>query len=86
MPLPAKLTLEQLALHAFALCAEAAAKETKGRQLDKNVLEVMGLPPDHRVAYTDLYDALTTLKYHGKGWPKGMTEDLYQNIHQEALR
>lgn len=46
----------------------------------------LDLPSDHRVSYTDVYDALTTLKYHQKGWPPGVTEQLYKRIELEAVK
>ena len=46
----------------------------------------MGLEEGSNIAYTDLYDALTCLKFHGKAWPEKMTEDLYLRIELEAFR
>ena len=56
------------------------------QQLDSRLKPILGLDDSHRIAYTDLYDALTTLQYHGKGWPQGMTQELYREVEDEALR
>ena len=56
------------------------------RQLDSKLKPILGLDDSHHIAYTDLYDALTTLQYHGKGWPPGMTQELYREVEDEALR
>lgn len=68
------------------MCAEHAARDAKLQKLEQEVKKAMGLGSDHRVAYADIFDALTSLQYHGKGWPAGMTEDVYLKIEAEALR
>lgn len=63
-------------------------------ELHKTVCEALSLnstdaldirSPDH-LAYTDLYDELTTTKVHAKKWPEGITEDMYQQIEREAWK
>lgn len=45
----------------------------------------MGLGAAQRVSYTGVHDALTTLKYHGKGWPSGVTDELHDRVEREAV-
>ena len=66
--------------------AEQASKDAGVQQLDKEVREALGLDNNAYVAYTDLYDAMTALKFHNKGWPSRMTEELYTRIEMEAFR
>ena len=66
--------------------ADTASRDAEVQKLDAAVREALKLPSDHRISYTDAYDALTTLKYHGKGWPEGMTEPLYKKIELEAVK
>ena len=56
------------------------------QQLDSRLRQVLGLDESHSIAYTDLYDALTSLQYHDKGWSPGMTQELYRKVEDEALR
>jgi len=66
--------------------ADEARRDSELQKLDAEVREAMGLQADSRIAYTDLYDALTALKFHGKAWPEKMTEELYLKIELEAFR
>ena len=74
--------------------AEEANTDTSFMELHKTVCEALSLnstdaldirSPDH-LAYTDLYDELTTTKVHAKKWPEGITEDMYQQIEREAWK
>lgn len=56
------------------------------RQLDEDCREALGLVEETPIAYTDLYDALTSCQFHGKGWPAGMTDSLYRRIELEAVK
>ncbi len=55
-------------------------------QLQRDVCRALSIDESADIAYTDLYDALTARKFHGKGWPEAMTEDLYLRIEKEAFR
>lgn len=66
--------------------ADQAQEDERLKQLERDCKQAMQLPENESVAYTDLYDALTSRLYHGKGWPESMTEELYRRIEKEALR
>lgn len=68
------------------LGTDEAEKSEELQSLDKECRQVLGVDESQKIAYTDLYDSLTARKFHGKGWPKGMTESLYRKIEDEALR
>lgn len=68
------------------LHAEQAETDPEVQQLQKDVHEVLNLDESTDIAYTDLYDSLTARQFHDKGWPKGMTEELYIRIEKEAFR
>jgi len=51
-------------------CAESAKTESKIQDLEKRAKEAMHLPEDHRVRFTDLHDALTSMRFHGKQIPE----------------
>lgn len=44
----------------------------------------MSLPDDHAVAFVELNDALTSLRFHGKEVAQGLTPELLQAIEHEA--
>lgn len=44
--------------------------------LEQRVQEAMALPQGHRVHFTDLHDALTTMRFHGKSIPEVCTCEL----------
>ncbi len=50
--------------------AESSQTDPRVRDLEQRVQEAMALPADHRVHFTDLHDALTTLRFHGKPVPQ----------------
>ena len=54
------------------------------QQLQQQVREAMSLPQDHEVAFVELHDALTSLRFHGKAIPVGLTPELLHAIEQEA--
>lgn len=66
--------------------AESAETDGAVAELNKDVGQVLGLPEGEKIGWVDLYDALTALHFHGKGWPKGMTEELYRKIESCAVR
>ena len=44
----------------------------------------MSLPQDHEVAFVELNDALTSLRFHGKAILPGLTPELLKAIEAEA--
>lgn len=50
--------------------ADSAKTGSKIQDLEKRAKEAMHLPEDHRVRFTDLHDALTSMRFHGKQIPK----------------
>ncbi|CAL8468369.1 g7909 [Coccomyxa elongata] len=65
---------------------ESAQTDKRIHELERSVQSAMGLPEDHRVHFTDLHDALTSMRFHGKPLPQGMSEDLLLAINHEATR
>ena len=51
-------------------CAESDKTDKRVASLEAQVREIMGLPEDHRVRFTDLHDALTSMRFHGKPIPQ----------------
>lgn len=41
--------------------------------VQQRVRSALGLPPDHRVSFVDLHDAMTSMQTHGKAIPEGTT-------------
>lgn len=66
--------------------AEQAETDPEVLQLHKDVCEALKVGEETDIAYTDLYDSLTARQFHNKGWPAGMTEELYVRIEKEAFR
>ena len=68
------------------MCTGQATTDPEVMSLQKDVREALKLDSNTDIAYTDLYDALTARKFHNKGWPDKMTEELYLRIEKEAFR
>ena len=66
--------------------AEQAETDPEVLKLNQDVCEVLKVDKQTDIAYTDLYDSLTARQFHSKGWPEGMTEELYVRIEKEAFR
>lgn len=77
-----KISIASVCLH----YAEQSKTDEAVQQLHKDICTALNLPDSEHIAYTDLYDSLTARKFHDKGWPPGMTEDLYIRIEKEAFR
>eukprot|EP00884_Botryococcus_braunii_P023598 jgi/Botrbrau1/9922/Bobra.0012s0021.1 len=65
---------------------EEGAKEPRLQKLQERLRSVLGLEDDHRLAFVDLFDALTCLAAHGKPLPAGVTPDLMAEVNREATR
>ncbi|KAK9829707.1 hypothetical protein WJX72_007452 [[Myrmecia] bisecta] len=63
-----------------------ASQDPKMQQLEDRVRQAMSIPADAPVRFTDLHDAMTTLAFHGKPLPKGMTPDLLAATEAEATK
>lgn len=50
--------------------ADSANTDAEVRDLEARARRAMGLPEDHRVHFTDLHDALTSMRFHGKQIPQ----------------
>ncbi len=50
--------------------ADSATTDARVQDLEKRAKEAMQLPEEHGVHYTDLHDALTSMRFHGKQIPK----------------
>ena len=50
--------------------ADSANTDAEVRDLEARARQAMGLPEDHRVHFTDLHDALTSMRFHGKQLPQ----------------
>lgn len=50
--------------------AESAQTDKRIHELERSVQRAMGLSEDHRVHFTDLHDALTSMRFHGKPLPQ----------------
>ncbi len=54
----------------LAACAESDRTDARVAGLEADARGAMGLPGDHRVRFTDLHDALTSMRFHGKPIPQ----------------
>ncbi len=65
-------TLLSICIESINACTRAESSKTdqRVRDLEQRVQKAMALPGDHRVHFTDLHDALTTLRFHGKRVPE----------------
>lgn len=55
-------------------------------QLQRGIQAALGLPAESVVAFVELHDALTTLRFHGKPLPAGLTPEMLAGIETEATR
>jgi hypothetical protein len=53
--------------------SEGAKKDPRLLKLQEQLRSALGLEDDHRMAFLDLHDALTTMSAHGKALPAGPT-------------
>ncbi|MCJ1423049.1 Lysophosphatidic acid phosphatase type 6 [Sticta canariensis] len=67
-----------------AMLKEQLSRQPGLEQLQQQVREAMSLPADHAVAFVELHDALTSLRFHGKAIAPGLTPQLLQAIEHEA--
>ncbi|KAK9915420.1 hypothetical protein WJX75_008934 [Coccomyxa subellipsoidea] len=65
---------------------ESAQTDEGIRALEQSVQSALGLPGNHRVHFTDLHDAMTSMRFHGKALPPGMSEELLLAVNREATR
>lgn len=57
-------------LRAVCGTTDSAKTDAKVQDLEKRAQEAMQLPADHRIQFTDLHDALTSMRFHGKQIPE----------------
>ncbi len=60
--------------------AESSQGQAHLAALEQKVRDAMGLPDETPINFTDLHDALTTLRFHGKPVPAGLTPDLLEEV------
>lgn len=59
-----------LILTACCICAESAQTDARVRDLELRAKSALKLPEAERVHYTDLHDAMTSMRFHGKQIPQ----------------
>ncbi|EIE19511.1 hypothetical protein COCSUDRAFT_83562 [Coccomyxa subellipsoidea C-169] len=52
---------------------ESAQTDERVQALEQSVQSALRLPGDHRVHFTDLHDAMTSMRFHGKPLPQDIT-------------